>query len=148
MTLNVGLIGCGLIGRFHSTAIRAIARREVLDVRYAAVCDADPDRARSFAEMTGAEPFTDPAAVSDSPEIDAVYVCVPTAYHKEFVLRAAARGKHVFCEKPLATNLADVIEMTEAVEKAGVTNAVGLVLRHSPILTVLKELIGRRRWAG
>ncbi len=141
MTLNVGLIGCGLNGRFHSTAIRAIARRGMLDINYAAVCDTDPDRARSFAEVTGAEPFTDPAQVTDSPGIDAVYVCVPTAYHKEIVLRAAAHGKHVFCEKPLATNVADVVEMTEATEKAGVKAGVGLVLRHSPIMTVMKELM-------
>src|SRR6202162_4215765 len=141
MALNVGLIGCGLNGRFHSTAIRAIARRGMLDINYAAVCDVIPERARAFAEISGAEPFTDPAALTDSPGIDAVYVCVPMAYHKELVLRAAAHGKHVFCEKPLATNLADVEEMTAATESAGVKAGVGLVLRHSPIMTVLKELI-------
>lgn len=140
MTLNVGLIGCGHIGRFHSTAIRAIVRRGLLDVRYAAVCDEDPGRAESFAEITGATAWTDPNALIDSPGIDAVYICVPTAYHKALVLRAAERGKHIFCEKPLSTNLADVVEMVDAAEKAGVTAAVGLVLRHSPILTVLKQL--------
>jgi predicted dehydrogenase len=57
------------------------------------------------------------------------------------VLRAAASEKHVFCEKPLATSLADVQEMVQAVESAGVKHGVGLVLRHSPILTVLKSLI-------
>jgi predicted dehydrogenase len=141
MTLNVALIGCGLNGRFHSTAIRAIARRQMLDINYAAVCDLDPERARSFAEVTGAEPFTDAAQVIDSPDIDAVYVCVPTAYHKALVVRAAERGKHVFCEKPLATTLADVEEMVAATEKVGVKAGVGLVLRHSPILTVMKELM-------
>jgi predicted dehydrogenase len=141
MALNVGLIGCGLNGRFHSTAIRAIARRGMLDINYAAVCDVIPERARAFAEITGAEPFTDPGALTDASGIDAVYVCVPTAWHKELVLRAAAHGKHVFCEKPLATNLADVEEMTAATESAGVKAGVGLVLRHSPIMTVLKELI-------
>jgi predicted dehydrogenase len=65
---------------------------------------------------------------------------VPTAYHKDLVLHAASRGKHIFCEKPLATNLADVEEMAAAVQHAGVNATVGLVLRHSPIMTVLKEL--------
>jgi predicted dehydrogenase len=141
MSLRVGLIGCGFIGRFHSTAIRAIASRGLLDVEYVAVCDENAERARSFADVTGAEPLTDAAAVIDSPDIDAVYVCVPTAYHKDLVLRAAARGKHIFCEKPLATNLADVEEMVAAVEAAGVHAAVGLVLRHSPVLTVLRDLM-------
>lgn len=140
MTLNVALIGCGLNGRFHSTAIRAIARRQLLDINYAAVCDLVPERARSFAEVTGAEPVTDPAAVIDSPAIDVVYICVPTAYHKDMVLRAAAHGKHIFCEKPLATSVPDVEQMVSAVREHGVKAGVGLVLRHSPILTVLKEL--------
>jgi predicted dehydrogenase len=141
VALNVALIGCGLIGRFHSTGIRAIARRGLLDVNYAAVCDADAERARSFAEVTGAEPFTDPLEVIESPDIDVVYICVPTAWHKELVLRSAERGKHIFCEKPLAGSLPDVIQMVEAVEKAEVKAAVGLVLRHSPVLTVMKALM-------
>jgi UDP-N-acetyl-2-amino-2-deoxyglucuronate dehydrogenase len=141
MTLNVALIGCGLNGRFHSTAIRSIARRQLLDINYAAVCDLDPERARAFAEVTGAEPFTDANVILDSPDIDAVYVCVPTSYHKPLVLHAAERGKHVFCEKPLATSLADVETMVAATEKAGVKTGVGLVLRHSPLLTVMKELM-------
>ena len=139
--LNIGLIGCGFIGRFHSVGIRAIARRELLDITYAAVCDRDEQRARSFAAAAGVPTvLTDPAALIDSPDIDAVYICVPTSAHKELVLRAAGRGKHIFCEKPLATNLRDVEEMVAAVESAGVKAGVGLVLRHSPILTVLKDL--------
>ncbi|HUF53618.1 MAG TPA: Gfo/Idh/MocA family oxidoreductase [Dehalococcoidia bacterium] len=141
MTVRVALIGCGFVGRFHSAGIRAVVRRELLDVEYAVVCDEHEDRARSFADLTGAEPTTDVAAVLDAPDIDVIYVCVPTAYHKDLVLRAAANGKHVFCEKPLATNLADVEEMVAAVEAAGVKAGVGLVLRHSPILNVLKDLM-------
>ncbi len=141
MTVRVALIGCGFIGRFHSAAIRAIAGRGLLDVEYVAVCDENADRARSFARITGAEAVTDAAEVIDSPDIDVVYICVPTAYHKDLVLRAAGRGKHVFCEKPLATNLADVEEMVAAVGAAKVRAAVGLVLRHSPILTVLHDLM-------
>ncbi len=138
---NVGLIGCGFIGRFHSTAIRALIRRGLTDANYVAVCDLDEKRAGSFAEAAGVEHVcTDPFEIIDSSNIDVVYICVPTAGHKELVLRAAARGKHIFCEKPLATNLADVKEMVSAVEQAGVGAGVGLVLRHSPILTVLKSL--------
>jgi predicted dehydrogenase len=139
---NVGLIGCGFIGRFHSTAIRGLIRLGLVDVNYAAVCDLDEDRARGFADAANVPlTTTDPLEIVESPDIDVVYVCLPTAAHKDLVLQAAANGKHVFCEKPLATNLADVEEMVAAVDRAGVSAGVGLVLRHSPILTVLKSLM-------
>lgn len=141
MTLRVGLIGCGWIGRFHSTGIRAIARREALDIAYVGVADADKARADSFAEITGARAYDSPDALLDSGDIDVAYVCVPTGGHKELVLKAAARGLDIFCEKPLATNLADVEEMVAAADRAGVKAGVGLVLRHSPILNVLKDLV-------
>lgn len=140
--LRVGLIGCGFIGQFHSRAIRGISRLALLDIKYEAVCDLDEQRARSFAERADVPSVTaDPHQLIDSPDVDVVYVCLPTSMHKELVLRAAARGKHVFCEKPLAPTLADVEEMVRAVESVGVNTGVGLVLRHSPILTVLKSLM-------
>jgi predicted dehydrogenase len=139
--LGVGLIGCGFIGRFHSTGIRAAIRRGMVDAEYVAVCDARVERAQSFAEITGAEIVTaDPSEVIHSPRVDVVYICVPTAGHKALVLEAASAQKHVFCEKPLATNLADVEEMIATVAGAGVTHGVGLILRHSPIFTALKSL--------
>ena len=140
-SLGIGLIGCGFIGRFHSAAIRDITRRGLLDIRYAAVCDLDETRARSFADITGAPLVTtDARELIASAEVNVVYICVPTAGHKPLVLEIVARGKHVFCEKPLAATLPDVEEMLAAVENAGVRAGVGLILRHSPILTVLKSL--------
>lgn len=139
--LNVGLIGCGFIGRFHSAAIKVLARQRLIDVNYVAVCDRDESRAIAFAEAAGVTRVcTDPNEIIEASDIDVVYICVPTVHHKELVLGAATRGKHIFCEKPLATNLRDVEQMVEAVDKAGVGAGVGLVLRHSPILTVLKSL--------
>ena len=113
----------------------------LLDADYLAVCDADEERARAFASAARVERFTtDPSEIIRSPEINVVYITVPTAAHKRLVIEAAGAGKHIFCEKPLATNLADVEEMVEAVDAAGVKAGVGLILRHSPILTVLKSL--------
>jgi predicted dehydrogenase len=140
-SLGIGLIGCGFIGRFHSTAIRDIIRRGLLDLRYAAVCDLDEPRARAFADITGAPlATTDARELIASPDVDVVYICIPTAGHRSLVLEAAARRKHIFCEKPLAATLPAVEEMLAAVETAGVRAGVGLILRHSPILTVLKSL--------
>jgi predicted dehydrogenase len=139
VTLRVGLIGCGFIGRFHSAGVRAIANRQLLDIEYAVVCDRDESRARSFAEITGARATNDAADLIA--DVDVVYVCVPTAGHRELVESAAAAGKHVFCEKPLATTMEDVEAMVAAVDSVGVAAGVGLVLRHSPVMTVLKHLI-------
>jgi predicted dehydrogenase len=139
--VRVGLIGCGFIGRFHSWGIRGAIKLGLVDAEYVGVCDAQEERAREFAGIFGA-PFvtTDPQHIIGSPGIDTVYICTPTAYHRELVLATAAAGKHVFCEKPLAAELADVREMCAAVEEAGIVHQVGLVLRHSPIFTVLKSL--------
>ena len=117
-------------------------RLGLTDARYVAVCDIDGSRAQEFADIVGAALVTtDATQVIDSPDIDVVYITVPTSGHKELVLRAAAQGKHIFCEKPLAARLADVRQMVAATEKAGVKTGVGLILRHSPILTVLKSLM-------
>jgi predicted dehydrogenase len=108
---------------------------------YVAVCDERIERARDFAEITGARVVTtDASELIDSPDVDVVYVCVPTAGHRELVLRAAERGKRIFCEKPLSTGLAEAEEMAAAVARAGVAAGVGLVLRHSPVYAVLKSL--------
>jgi predicted dehydrogenase len=72
---------------------------------------------------------------------DAVFVCTWTAAHREAVLAATARSMPVFCEKPLATDLAGADELCDAVREAGVVNMVGLVLRSSPPLLALRELI-------
>ncbi len=105
--INIGLIGCGFIGRFHSVGIRAIARRELLDITYAAVCDSDEQRARSFAAAAGVPAvLTDAAELISSPDIDAVYNPLPNHLHDEWTRKAADAGKHILCEKPLTPSAA------------------------------------------
>jgi len=138
----VGLIGCGFIGRFHSRNLRGAIRTERLPAEYLAVCDRQVERAASFAAITGAKMVTpDAETVFATPRINAVYICTETSEHPHLVKRAAELGLAVFCEKPLAKTLAEVREMVRAVEQAGVVNQVGLILRHSPVFTVLKDLI-------
>ena len=146
MTFGVGLIGCGFIGRFHARNIRDIVRAGANigphDVDYHAVCDRKADRAEAFAKAAGCEvATTDPLEVIHSSKVDAVYICTETLEHVDLVIAAAKAGKHVFCEKPLATNLADARRMQAAVEAAGITNQVGLVLRFSPVFRVIEDLM-------
>ena len=142
MRPQIGIIGAGFIGRFHARGVHGLIRLGLADANYVAVCDHVPERAESFARIAGIRwHTTDPDELIASPTIDTIYICTPTAEHKPLALKAAAAGKHIFCEKPLARNLADAQEMYDAVRSAGVRHQVGLILRHSPIFTVLKELI-------
>jgi predicted dehydrogenase len=79
------------------------------------------------------------------PEVDAVYVCTPTAGHLPLVEAAAAAGVAVFCEKPLAPSLPEAEAVAAAVATAGVPAQVGLVLRTSPAYRALVDLVGSGR---
>ncbi len=140
----VGLIGCGHIGRFHSRNLRGSLRSELVPGEYSAVCDRELERAESFAGITGAKTVTsNPVDVFESKGLNTVYICTETSEHPALVEEAARRGLHVFCEKPLAKTLDDVRRMVEAVESAGVVNQVGLVLRYSPVFTVMKDMMSQ-----
>jgi len=134
VTVRVGFLGAGLIATYHSKSLH-IARA---DVEWAGVYDPDPARAEDFARASGATVCATEEEVLDG--CDAVYVCTWTAEHPRLVSAAAERGLAVFCEKPLAVNLDVAREMADTVERAGVVNQVGLVLRHSPAFGLLKAL--------
>ena len=140
--IRVGLVGCGHIGRFHSRNIRAVVRSELLPVDYVGVADRDLSRAQDFVALTGVEHVAESAEeLFERASLDAVYICTETAEHPALVSLAASRGLAVFCEKPLGVNSRSVIAMVDAVNEAGVTNQVGLILRTSPVYTVLKSMI-------
>src|SRR5438093_1028495 len=105
MTVRVGFLGAGLIATYHSKSLH-VARA---DVEWAGVFDPDPERAEDFARASGAPVCASEEAVLDG--CDAVYVCTWTAEHRRLVEAAAARGRAVFCEKPLATDLAGARRM-------------------------------------
>ena len=137
---RLGVIGCGHIARFHARNIKDAISRGGINVDYFATCDKDLSRAESFARIAGCELVTtDAQALIDA--CDVVYVCTETAEHPALVIAAASAGKHIFCEKPLATSHQAAAVMTEAVIGSGVINQVGLVLNFSPVFSVLKMLM-------
>ncbi|MFJ6538643.1 Gfo/Idh/MocA family protein [Paenarthrobacter sp. NPDC091711] len=114
-TFRVGIVGCGAISRNHLEAFRALH-----NVRIVGVCDVDADRARATAEAWGV-----PNALTSVEELltlglDIVSVCTPHPTHEEVVLKAAAAGVNVLCEKPIATKLESAERMVAACENAGV----------------------------
>lgn len=114
--VRVGLIGCGKVGRLHAAALAVLPEAQLV-----AVCDADRGRAEEFAAKSGAQPFTDTAALLCEASVEAVIIGTPHPLHAGPAIRAAEAGVHVLVEKPLATTLADCDAMLAAARKAGVT---------------------------
>ena len=137
MTVRIGLVGCGFIAALHSRSLKALTAGGLIDAEVVATCDLDRSRAEAFAAASDAFATTDPAEVVA--EADAVYVCTPTSSHRPLLELAAGAGRAVFCEKPLATTLADAEAM--ALAAAAVPNQVGLVLRTAPAYRALVDLV-------
>jgi len=133
---KVAIIGAGHMGKVHGAAYAQMKNAEPV-----AFLDNRPDAVEEMAKSFGAQAFTDFDEMMTSTSPDVIDVCVPTPWHKEFVLKAAAAGKHIVTEKPMATSLADCREMIEAATKAGVTFMVAHVLRFFPEFASAKAQI-------
>jgi len=147
-TLNIGMIGYGFMGRAHSNAYRKVnqffpvATRPVLR----AVCARSAEELRSFADNWGWESTeTDWRRLVDRKDIDAIDICSPNDTHLEIALRAAASGKMVLCEKPLAIDAKQAKKMVAAVEKAGVANMVWFNYRRVPAISLARQMIDEGR---
>lgn len=92
--------------------------------RPTALVSSDPDKMRAIAAQYGIAAdscysYGDFARIRDNPAVDAVYVVLPNALHRQAVLQAASAGKHVLCEKPMATSPQEARDMIEACRRAG-----------------------------
>jgi len=148
--LNVGMIGCGFMGRTHSNAYLKVNRffqREHQPVLK--VCcgrEEEKDKTAAFAKAWGYEACeTDWRKVVERDDIDLIDVCAPNFMHHGIVMAAAKAKKIIVCEKPLAMNMAEAEEMVDAVEKAGVPNMVSFNYRRVPAISLAKQVIGEGR---
>ncbi|HYD10342.1 MAG TPA: Gfo/Idh/MocA family oxidoreductase [Acidimicrobiales bacterium] len=135
---KIGIIGCGFITMLHSRALKGIVDAGLVDAAVVATCDTDLDRAQKVAKAHGADVATTDAGELLS-QVDAVWICTPTVSHRALVEAAAAAGVAIFCEKPLAFTAADAAAMATAA--AAVPSQVGLVLRTSPVLGAMRDLV-------
>ncbi len=148
--LNIGMLGCGFMGRAHSNAYRQVGHffdcehQPVLKACYGR--EEDRENLEEFARRWGYESIeTDWKKVIERDDIDLVDVCVPNFMHHDCVIAAAAAGKMIVCEKPLAMNTAEAEEMAAAVEKAGVANMVSYNYRRVPAISLAKQLVDENR---
>lgn len=142
--LNVALIGYQFMGKAHSNAYRQVGRFFDLpvEVNMHTLCGRTEGPLKAAADKFGwANTETDWRRVIDNPEIDIVDVSTPGNLHAEISIAAAKAGKAVFCEKPLANTLAEAKSMLDAVEAAGVPNAIFHNYRKAPATALAKKMI-------
>jgi predicted dehydrogenase len=142
--LGIGLIGTGFMGRAHAHAFRMVGGVFPLAAlpRLEIVADVTEALAGNAAKALGFRRFTtDWQALVADPAVDIVAITSPNALHKPMALAAIAAGKHVYCEKPLATTLADCREMTAAAEARGVVTMVGFNYLKNPMVELARAMI-------
>lgn len=134
--LRWGILGTARIVRRLVEPLRSRGHRLV------AVASRDQGRAEAFArewEIPRAHgSYEDLLA---APDIDAVYIPLPNSMHAEWTIKAAAAGKHILCEKPLALTVGDVDAMAEAAARHGVVLAEAFMYRHHPVTLEARRLI-------
>ena len=147
-TLNVGLVGAGFMGKAHVVAYSNMPKffwpAPAVPV-LKTVCDIDPEIAKEAKERFGFQKCCiDWKEIVNDPEIDVVSICTPNNAHVAVAIAALEAGKHVICEKPIASTLEDAKAMAEAAEKAakkGIVSMNAYQYRRVPAIDLAKKLI-------
>ncbi len=135
-------VGVGIISFAHLHAEGyAGCLTAMPDVRLVAIADGDAPRGRDAAARYGAEYVPDVAALLAREDIQAVVICTENARHKEMTVAAAEAGKHVLCEKPLATTRADALTMIETCARHGVKLQTAFPVRFNAPTVALREAV-------
>jgi len=137
MALTVGVIGCGEISRFHFAGL------EKAGARVAWVCDVNEKVTGPLAARFNARATKDYREVLGDPAVEAVWVLTFSTNHKEICLAAIAAGKAVVCEKTLATNPQDALEIVTAARARGIVFFTSYMKRFMPAVEKAKELMPR-----
>ena len=125
---RVGVIGAGFIGEVHARALRRAGARLV------GVAASSPDSTDDAVVRLGAERGFGPEELATSPDVDVVHICTPNHLHGPLARAALEAGKHVVCEKPLATDTGAAAALVTAAERAGTVATVPFVYRFYPMV--------------
>lgn len=124
--IRIAVFGAGRIGHRHARTVAS----EVFGAQLAAICDVNLEAAKSLAELVGCNRFTsDPADIFQDSSIDAVVIGTSTDSHASLIGAAAAAGKQIFCEKPIALDLETTDRAIAAAQEAGVRLQIGFQRR-------------------
>ncbi|MDQ8165069.1 MAG: Gfo/Idh/MocA family oxidoreductase [Gemmatimonadota bacterium] len=139
--IRVALVGCGRISRNHFDAIAKIG-----DMRLTAVCDEVETRAREAGEQRGVAWYTDFAKLLAEAPCDAVVIATPSGLHPAHGIAVARAGKHVICEKPMATSLKGADDLVRACDEARVQLFIVKQNRLNPAIQLLKRAVDKGRF--
>jgi phthalate 4,5-cis-dihydrodiol dehydrogenase len=134
--IGLGIAGLGMAG---ALMVRAAAQHR--GFRLAAAADPHAAPREAFARDFNARAYADIGALCEDPAVAAVYVATPHQFHAAHAMLAAARGKHIILEKPMALALADCDAIIAAAAKAGVHLIVGHTHAYDPAIRVMRSLI-------
>jgi len=131
--LGIALVGLG----YYSTDLLAPALQKTENCYLAGIVTGSPDKIPVWQEKhdipaENVYNYENFDSIADNPAIDVVYVVLPPSMHKEYVIRAAKAGKHVWCEKPMAVTAEDCQAMIDACKAAGVSLSIGYRCQHEP----------------
>lgn len=145
-SIRVGVVGSGFMAKAHANAYHTIPyiyHQAPYKVELKAICATGMEKAQAAAARYGFErAATGWQALVEDPEIDLIDICGPDALHAAIAMEAIKRGKHVLCEKPLATNARDALEMREAAAaRAGLKAMTGFNYRFIGAVRLAKNLI-------
>jgi myo-inositol 2-dehydrogenase / D-chiro-inositol 1-dehydrogenase len=132
--VKIGIIGAGYIGGVHAAIIARDQRAELVMVH-----DVECERAEHLARLSGARVAGTTQELIDT--VDAVYITTPNTKHVELAIAAAGARRHVFCEKPMATDVSEAQAVLDAVQPSNTIFQVGHNRRFAPVYTMLKRLI-------
>lgn len=143
--VKVGLIGAGFMGKAHSLAYAALPMffwpPPAMPFR-SIIADVNAEQAAEAATRYGFERSTDDwRRVVEDPDVDLVDIATPNHLHADIAQAAAAAGKHIICEKPLARSGAEAHGMYEAVQDAGIVHMVAFNYRRTPAVALAKRYI-------
>lgn len=122
--LGIGVVGLGRLGYIHARNVQKTSK-----ARLVAVCDQQEDLGKTIASELSCRNYTSIQDMLEDKDIDAVCVATPTALHVEPVTTIAQAAKPIFCEKPLASTIADTKKLIEVIRRAGIKCQIGFQRR-------------------